>query len=85
MGREVLTMLKLINITVNGNIAEMLVLVEGKENMAYHMSVDLDSERFSIITSEVPDEYKMYERQARIALLRYKGKEIPAIVSSMWY
>ena len=70
---------------ITDTIVSFIVLVEGKENMAYHMSVDLDSERFSIITSEVPDEYKMYERQARIALLRYKGKEIPAIVSSMWY
>lgn len=78
-------MLKLINITVNENAAKMLVLIEGKEDTAYHMSVDISSERYSVISSNIPKEYKMYERQARIALLRYKGKELPNIIGSMWY
>ena len=63
----------------------MFVLIEGKEDMAYHMSVDLGSERYSVIDSDIPEEYKLYERQARIALLGYKGKTLPKTVGSMWH
>ena len=77
-------MLKITDFIFNGNILSMTVLIEGKGELAYYMSVDTDTEYFSIVESDIPDEYRIYERQAKIALRRYRGKELPEIITSSW-
>lgn len=78
-------MLKLIDLSLNGHILTMTVLIEGDANRAYQMSVDIKTERYSVVNSDIPSEYKIYERQAKTALRRYKGKSLPEIITSMWY
>lgn len=69
----------------DGNILTMTVLVEGKEDAAYRLTVDTEPEFFKTLESEIPDEFKSYERQAKVALRRYRGQELPERVVSMWY
>lgn len=78
-------MLKLIDLSINGHILTMTVLIEGDANRAYQLSVDMETERYSVVKSEIPSEYKIYERQAKTALRRYKGKALPEVITSMWY
>lgn len=78
-------MLKLTNIKMNGNAAEMLVLIEGNTDKAYSLTLDVSGEYYSVISSDVPSEYKIYERQAKTALRKYHGKQIPEEITSMWY
>ncbi len=78
-------MLKLTDFSLNGHILTMKVLIEGDANRAYLLSVDIEKERYSVINSEVPSEYKIYERQAKTALRRYTGKSFPEVITSMWY
>lgn len=85
MEKEELIMLKLIILQLKGNILEMTLLVEGDENKAYNMSVDITAENLTTVSSDVPKEYRMYERQAKTALRKYKGKELPKVITSMWY
>ena len=63
----------------------MTVLIEGKEEQAYRMSVDVTTEYFDVISSEIPAGERMYERQARVALTKYRGKELPEVITSRWY
>ena len=77
-------MLKLKNFTFDGNILTMTVLIEGDENRAYSLSVNTDTEFYSVVNSDIPQEYKIYERQAKTALRKYKDKELPDTITSMW-
>lgn len=77
-------MLKITDFILNGSILSMTVLIEGKEELAYDMSVDTDTEYFSIVESDIPAEYRIYERQAKTALRRYKGRELPETITSSW-
>lgn len=77
-------MLKLKDITVEGNIISMLVLIECDESRAYKLSVDMNTERFSVVKSEIPEDYRIYERQAKTALRQYRGKDIPDMIVSAW-
>ncbi len=78
-------MLKLTNIKINGNAAEMLVLIEGDTDKAYSLKLGMSGECYSVISSDIPSEYKMYERQAKAALRKYHGKQLPDEITSMWY
>lgn len=78
-------MLRLKNLRLNGHILFMTVLVEGDENRAYQLWVDADTEWFTTIKSDVPDEYRTYECQAKMALRRYKNQDFPENILSMWY
>lgn len=78
-------MLKLVDLSLNGHILTMTVLIEGDANRAYRLSMDIETERCSVINSDIPSEYKIYERQAKTALRRYKGKDLPVVITSMWY
>ena len=78
-------MLKLIDLSLDGHILTMTVLIEGDANRAYRLSVDIETEMYSVVNSEIPDEYKIYERQAKTALRRYRGRELPESITSMWY
>lgn len=77
-------MLKLKNITIAGNIISMLVLIECDENRAYALSVDADSEWYSVVKSDIPADDRIYERQAKVALREYRGKTIPNEIVSAW-
>lgn len=78
-------MLKLINFKKNEDRLYMDVLIEGDTNNRYQLCVNGKDPMFSIISSDIPDEYKIYERQARVALRRYIGKKLPETVTSVWY
>lgn len=78
-------MLKLTNIKINGNAIEMLVLIEGDTDKAYSLTLDVSGEYYSVISSDIPPEYKIYERQAKTALRKYHGKQLPDEIMSMWY
>lgn len=78
-------MLKLIDLSLCEQILSMTVLIEGDVDRTYRLSVNMQTEWFDTVQSDVPDEYKIYERQAKTALRRYKGKELPQIITSMWY
>lgn len=78
-------MLKLTNIKINENTVEMLVLIEGDADRAYSLILDMSTEYFSVISSDIPPEYKIYERQAKAALRKYRGGKIPEEITSMWY
>lgn len=77
-------MLKLTDFIFNGSILSMTVFIEENKETAYHMSVDTNTEYFSVIKSDIPYEYKIYERQAKTALRKYKGKELPEEIASSW-
>lgn len=49
------------------------VLIEGKED-TYSMTVDYSSEDLDVISSDIPEQLKIYECQARVALRRDYGK-----------
>ena len=77
-------MLKLKNITITGNIISALVLIECDENRAYEMSVDANTEWYSVVKSDIPADDRIYERQAKSALRQYRGKKIPDEIVSAW-
>lgn len=77
-------MLKIKNFVFNNDILSMIVLVEGDENRAYNLSVDINTEYLSVVESDIPQEYKIYERQAKTALRKYRGKELPDTITSAW-
>lgn len=77
-------MVKLINLFLENHILSMMVLIEGDEARAFKLFVDMKTECLAVIKSEIPDEYKIYERQAKTALRRYRGKELPDTITSMW-
>lgn len=78
-------MLKLKAFSTTGNILSMSVLIEGNEKEIYKLSVDTNSDFLSVAESDIPFEKKIYERQARTALLNYKSKELPDEITSVWY
>lgn len=78
-------MLKIRDFVLDGNILSMTVLIEGDEEQAYRMSVDVTTEYFDVVSSEFSDYERMYESQACMALTRYRGKELPEVITSMWY
>lgn len=78
-------MLKLKDFILDGNVLSMTVLIEGDEEQAYRMSVDVTTEYFDVVSSEVPVYDIMYERQASMALINYRGKELPEVITSRWY
>lgn len=77
-------MLKLKDIAIVNNIISMVVLIEGDANRAYKLKLDKNTEWLSVIETEIPEEYKIYERQASMALLEYKGGTFPSETTSMW-
>lgn len=76
-------MLKLTNFKITDNHLYMDVLVED-EDIKYRLCVDKSDAIFPVVSSSIPSEYKIYERQARIALRRYIGKALPESISSSW-
>lgn len=77
-------MLKLKDFVLEGHILTMTLLVECKEELAFRMSVDTNTEWFTVVSTEVPDEYKMYERQASVALHTRRDEPLPETITSSW-
>lgn len=78
-------MLKLKDFTLNEQTLTMTVLIEEDEKKAYRLSVDVKTKYLSVVNSEIPSDCKIYERQAKTALRRYREKELPKTITSMWY
>lgn len=80
-------MLKMIEVNVEGNIVSGYLLVEGDPQKKFFLSIDTQPEFCKVIKSDIPDEYSTYERQARVALMRYRdeNREIPSEFVSRWY
>ena len=62
----------------------MDVPVDGETLNCYELCVDQNDTMYPVISSSIPNDLKIYERQARIALRRYIGNRPETIVSS-WY
>ncbi len=77
-------MLRIINIKADGDQLYMEVLIEDNGNERYGLCVDKSSDMYPVISSQIPEKYKIYERQARMALRKYIGKELPETVISCW-
>lgn len=77
-------MLTITNVKIIDNILYFLLLIESDPAHSYAMAVDLSTDALSVIDSEVPDEYKIYERQARAAIMAYRGKKMPTTITSSW-
>ena len=83
-------MLKLLNFQFYENTLTFQILIED-DTKIYNISVDADSEMFTILESGVPDEYKIYERQARMALTEYRKQHedfpiqgLPEMITSLF-
>lgn len=78
-------MLKLIKEKIQGNIGYFAMEIENQNDKLYHIVFDVSKKYEKCISSDVPDDLKMYRSQARIALDRYYGKEIPDKIIRAWY
>ena len=67
------------------NLLKMTVLVECDPARAYPLVVDMGSEFPAVVESGVPEEYRIYERQARTRLREYHGKPLPGRLVAAWY
>ena len=84
-------MLKLLNFQFYENTLTFRILIEEDDTKIYNISVDADSEMFTNLESEVPDDYKIYERQARMALTEYRKQHedfpiqgLPEMITSLF-
>ena len=78
-------MLKIINLRNINDTIVMDVLIEGNRAQMYHLCVEQDNDVYTVISSNIPVEYKLYERQARIALKKYSNRKMPEEITSIWY
>ena len=62
----------------------MNALIEGSADNSYELCVEQDDDMYPVISSCIPNQYKLYERQARIALRKYIGKDLPETIVSSW-
>ena len=78
-------MLKIINIIIDGTLLSCMILIECDPGKAYRLVLDTTKDFYPVVDSEIPEDEKMYERQARMALFQYHGKEFPETITSAWY
>ena len=78
-------MLKIKNIKSDGSKLHMDVLIEGDSKESYALCVDQCDDIYPVIASKIPAEYKVYERQARVAPRRYLDRNYPETIESEWY
>lgn len=77
-------MLKMIHFILHKNLLSFDVLIEGRADECYAMTVDYSSEDLRVVSSDIPEPLKLYECQARVALKNYYGKELPETIIGMW-
>ena len=77
-------MLELINVMTDEFFVMMHVIIEGNMNKEYALIVD-KKDLSKTVHTEIPEELKMYERQAKIALMRYEDGVYPEKITSSWY
>ncbi len=68
-------MLEITDFCLEGNMLSMNVIINKNTGEYFSMTVDTSTEWFSVISSDVSEENRFYQRQALAALLRYRGKE----------
>ena len=80
-------MLEITDFCLKGNMLSMKVIIDKDTDDYFSMTVDTSTEWFSVVSSDVYEENRFYQRQAIAALLRYRGKEneIPERIVSVWY
>ena len=78
-------MLKIINLQGINSTIIMDVLIEGDQMQMYKLCVKQDNDIYPVIDSSIPAKYKLYERQARMALRKYNDRELPEEIISTWY
>ena len=84
MKGQILGMLVLKDFVQENTMLSFLVVVEGDGRLAFPIVVDTSTEMYRVVRSSVPENYKIYERQARVALLSYKGKSLPSVINASW-
>ncbi len=78
-------MLKIINLKNDQSQIVMNVLIEGDPTQMYELCVKHDNDIFPVIKSDIPQQYKLYERQARMALRKFIDRDFPEEITSSWY
>ncbi len=78
-------MLKIQNLRGDGIKLYMDVLIEGDATNSFELCVDQNNTMYPVLSSSIPEEYRLYERQARMALRKYIGRELPETIVSSWY
>lgn len=80
-------MLEITDFCLKGNMLSMKVIIDKDTDDYFSMTVDTSTEWFSVVSSDVSEENRFYQRQAIAALLRYRGKEneIPERIVPVWY
>ena len=78
-------MLKIQNLRDDGIKLYMDVLIEGNVSDSYELCVDQTDPIYPVLSSSIPDKYRLYERQARMALRKYTGRDLPETIVSSWY
>ena len=78
-------MLKIQNLRGDGIKLYMDVLIEGDATNSFELCVDQNNTMDPVLSSSIPEEYRLYERQARMALRKYIGSELPETIVSSWY
>lgn len=68
-------MLEITDFCLKGNMLSMKVIIDKDTDDYFSMTVDTSTEWFSVVSSDVSEENRFYQRQAIAALLRYRGKE----------
>lgn len=78
-------MFKMKNITKNGSVVSMLVLINCREDKAYSLTLETSGERVSIIETELPDEELSLVGKIECFLRDYNGNELPSEKTIAWY
>lgn len=78
-------MLRIQNLRDDGAKLYMDVLIEGSALDSYELCVDQTDSIYPVLSSSIPNKYRLYERQARMALRKYIGGDLPETIVSSWY
>ncbi len=78
-------MLKLINLKKENNIINALLLVECDSSLAFNIKYIIKGNEIDVLESDVPDDYKIYQRQSLLAFDDYDLNNLPKSITSTWY
>lgn len=78
-------MFKLKNISTNGSLVTMLILINCSEDRAYSLTIDIGGKKYYVVETTLPDEDLSYAGNVISTLRKYKGKELPTQLTVAWY
>ena len=78
-------MLKLINIRKENDIINALLLIECDSKLAFNIKYIIKENEIDVLESDVPDNYKIYQRQSLLAFDDYDLDNLPESITSAWY